>query len=129
VSSIWGLRNTALGFMSRQSLALLLVAGAMVLLPFDAHAQRVPWVVLPLVASPVVGVVLAAGLGVATKSWAVGLQNAALVILWVAWFVAASNYSTSDLVVWGSLAALAVHSLVMLCLLVLRVLHRVRVRP
>lgn len=81
-----------------------------------------------MVASPAIALFLAAGLGVATKSWALGVLNTALLVLWVAWFVAASNYSTSDLLVWASLVALAVHSLLMLYVIVLHVLRRLRAR-
>lgn len=82
---------------------------------------------LPLALSPVVAVFLSAGLGVATKSWLVGLGNAALVIVWVVWFWAAANYSTSDLMAWAPIAALGLHSLVMLWLIALHVFRRARV--
>ena len=96
----------------------LLVAGSSVALwPLDAHAQKIPWIVLPLAASPVVAILLSAALGVATRSWSVALANAGLVIIWVLWFVAASKYTTSDLVVWASIAALGLHALVMVWLI------------
>ena len=83
---------------------------------------------LPLAAAPILAVLLAVGLGIVTRSWLVGLANAALVVVWVAWFLAASNYSTSDLFIWASMAALALHSLVMLWLIVVQVVRRVEAR-
>lgn len=114
--------------MTRRSLALLLAMGAAAFFPSDAHAQKIPWIVLPLVASPIVAVILATAFGVTAKRWSVGLKNVGLVIVWVIWFLTASKYSTSDLVIWASVVALAVHSLVMLWLIVLRVFRRRRVR-
>jgi hypothetical protein len=46
----------------------------------------------------------------------------------VTWFVAASNYSTSDLLVWASIAALGLHSLVMVWFIALHAFRRVRAR-
>ena len=42
--------------MTHRSLALLLAMGAAAFFPSDAHAQKIPWIVLPLVASPIVAV-------------------------------------------------------------------------
>jgi len=114
--------------MRKRVAALLLATGILAFLPLDAHAQRIPWSVLPLAASPVVAVILAAALGVVARSWSVGLTNAALVIVWAVWFVAAAKLSTSDLVIWASIVALGLHSLVMAWLIVLRTIRRVRVR-
>jgi uncharacterized membrane protein len=114
--------------MSNRVAALLLTSGALAFWPPDAHAQKIPWIVLPLAASPIVAVLLSVVLGVATKSWSVGLGNTALVIVWVVWFVAASNYSTSDLVVWASIVAVGLHSLVMVWFIVLHAFGRARVR-
>jgi len=114
--------------MSKRAAALLLATGILAFLPLNAHAQRIPWIVLPLAASPVIAVLLAVALGVVSRSWSVGLTNAALVIVWVVWFVAASKLSTADLVIWASIVALGLHSLVMLWLIVLRAFRRVRVR-
>ena len=114
--------------MSKQAAALLLATGILAFLPLDAHAQRIPLTALWLAASPVMALILAAALGSVARSWSVGLANAALVIVWVVWFVAASKVSTVDLVIWASIVALGLHSLVMLCLIVLRTFRRVRVR-
>jgi hypothetical protein len=113
--------------MSRRAAALL-ATGTLAFWPSVAHAQRIPWIVLPLAASPFVAVFLSAALGAATKSWRVGLGNTVLVIVWVFWFVAASKYSTSDLLVWAPIGALGLHSLVMPCLIVLYALRRLRAR-
>lgn len=111
--------NAFESLMSKRAAAILLAGGTAALWPLDAQAQKIPWIVLPLAAAPIVAVVLCAILGVATKSWAVGLGNTALVAVWVGWFVAASKYSSSDLMVWAPIAALGVHSIVMASRIVL----------
>lgn len=103
--------------MSQRSVAVLLAMSTVAFFPSDAHAQKIPWIVVPLAAAPVVAVLLAAALGVVARSWPAGLTNVALVIAWVIWFVAASKYSTSDILVWSSVLALALHALLMLGLL------------
>ena len=112
---------------SKRAVALLLAGGALVLLPLDANAQKIPWIVLPLAVTPVVALLLSVALGVAKKSWLVGIVNTALVIVWVAWFAAASNYSTSDPLIWGSIVALGLHSLAMACLIALHAARRASV--
>jgi hypothetical protein len=114
--------------MSKAALALLLASGALASWSPDAHAQRIPWIVVPLAASPVIAILLSGVLGIVTRSWLVGLANTSLVILWVAWFTAASNYSTSDLLIWASIAALGLHSLVMVWAIVLHAFRRARGR-
>jgi uncharacterized membrane protein YcjF (UPF0283 family) len=96
--------------------------------PPDAQAQRIPWIVLPLAASPIIAVLLSVALGVVTKSGLVGLGNTVLVSIWVSWFWAASNYSTSDWLVWASMLALGLHAIAMVALIVLRGVRRVRAR-
>jgi hypothetical protein len=107
---------------------LLLAAIALVSWPPDAHAQKIPWIVLPLASSPLVALMLSGALGIVTRSWLVGLANTALVILWVVWFATASNYSTSDLLIWASIAGLGLHSLAMIGSLSLLALRRGRAR-
>lgn len=102
------------GLAVNRTAALVLAGSSVALWPLDAHAQKIPWIVLPLAASPVVAILLSVALGVATRSWWVALANAGLVIVWVLWFVAASKHSTSDLVVWASIVALGLHALGML---------------
>lgn len=114
--------------MNRRAAALLLACGTLAFWPPDAHAQKIPWIVLPLAASPLIAILLAAALGVARKSWAVGVGNTGLVIVWVAWFAAASNYTTSDLLVWTSLAALGLHVLLMLWFIAMHAVRRSRMR-
>jgi hypothetical protein len=100
--------------MYRRAIGILLLAGgALALWPPHAYAQKIPWIVLPLAASPLLALLLSAFVGVLTKSWRVGLGNAALVAGWVAWFVATSHYSTADLPIWASMVALGVHTLAM----------------
>jgi len=98
------------------------------MLPLDAQAQKVPWIVLPLAASPLVAVLLAVILGVATRNWFIGLSNTGLVFVWVAWFFVASKYVPSDTVIWSSIAALGLHCLAMLFLIVRHALMRARRR-
>jgi len=114
--------------MSRRGAAFLVAAGALALSPLDAHAQKVPWVVLPLAASPLLAMLLAVALGVAARSWTVGLKNAGLVVVWVVWFFLASKYVPSDPVIWASIAALGLHCLVMIFLLLRRAFRRARGR-
>lgn len=114
--------------MTNRALALFLASVSFAVWPLQAYAQKIPWIVLPLAASPLLAVCLSAVLGVMTKSWLVGLGNTALVILWVFWFVAASKFSTSDLLVWAPIGSLGLHSIVIVYLIVLRVVHRARVR-
>lgn len=112
--------------MTKRAAALLLASGSIALWPLDAQAQKIPWIVLPLAISPVVAVLLSVGLAVATRSWIVGLGNIGLVIIWVAWFVAASKYSTSDLVVWAPIMGLGLHLIAMIWLLALYAIRRRR---
>lgn len=114
--------------MTKRAAALLVTSGTLAFWPPDAHAHEIPWIVLPLAASPLVAVLLSTALGVVTKSWAIGLGNAVLVIVWVFWFAAASNYSTSDLLIWASIVALGLHALLMLWFIALHILRRGRTR-
>lgn len=117
-----------LGLMNNRAVALFLASGTLAFWSPAAHAQKIPWIVLPLAASPVLAVLLSAALGIATKSWSVGLGNTALVMVWVVWFLAASSYSTYDLVVWASVLALGLHSFVMVCFIVLHAFRRANAR-
>jgi len=120
--------NCVLGPMSKRAAVLLIASGTLAFWPPDAHAHKIPWIVLPLAASPFVAVLLSAALGIVTKSWAVGLGNTVLVITWVVWFAAASNYSTSDLLIWASIVALGLHALLMLWFIALHAFRRRRMR-
>jgi hypothetical protein len=114
--------------MNRRGAAFLLATGTLALLPLDAYAQKVPWIVLPLVASPLVAILLAGALGVAARSWSIGLKNTGLVIVWVVWFIVAAIYVPSDPVIWASIVALGLHCIVMLFLIVRRGCRRARAR-
>jgi len=114
--------------MIKRAAALLLSSGSVVFWPSVAYAQKVAWIVLPLAVSPVLSLVLSAALGIVTRSWLVGLGNTGVVIVWVAWFVAASKYSTSDLLVWAPIVALGLHAIAMVWLIVLHVFRRARAR-
>ena len=111
--------------MHRRAIGILLLAGgALASWPPHAWAQKIPWIVLPLAASPLLALLLSAFVGVLTKSWRVGLGNAVLVAGWVAWFVATSHYSTADLPIWASMVALGVHTLAMAGFVAWRALRR-----
>ena len=108
----------------------LLLWGGMALLswPLDAHAQRIPGIVVVLAAMPLLAAILALALGIVMKSWLVGAGNFALVGLWVAWFAAAAKYSESDLMNWAPIGVLGLHLAAMGVLIAVRaVRHRVRV--
>ncbi|MGD8476787.1 MAG: hypothetical protein PVH05_13860 [Burkholderiales bacterium] len=105
-----------------------LTTGALAFMPSDAYAQKVPWIVLPLIASPVVAIALAVIFGIVARSWLIALKNIALVIGWVVWFLAASEFPAPDLVIWASIAALGFHSLIMLWLIMLYAFRRARRR-
>jgi len=119
-----GQAGGASGLMKGRIAAFLPAAGILAVFPLDAYAQRVPWIVLPLAASPLVALVLAAVVGVAARSWSIGLKHAGLVIFWVIWFLVSSKYVPSDPVIWASLVALGVHCLVMLFLIVRHAFRR-----
>lgn len=112
------------GLMTTRVAALLLASCAFVFWSSDAHAQKIPWIVVPLAAAPIIAVVFSVALGLMTKSWMVGLGNAGLVLVWGIWFVAASKYSDSDLTVWGAIAALGLHLLVMVWLVAQHAIRR-----
>lgn len=114
--------------MTTRVAALLLASCALVLWSSDAHAQKIPWIVVPLAAAPIIAVVFSVALGLTTKSWMVGLGNTGLVFVWGVWFVAASKYSESDLMVWGAIAALGLHLLVMVSMVVQHAIRRARIR-
>ncbi len=79
----------------------------------DAHAQKLPWIVVPLAALPLVALFLSLVVGIVCGSWRAGLGNAALAILWTAWFVVSARSSMSDPLTWVPAAALALHTLAM----------------
>jgi hypothetical protein len=114
--------------MSKRASTLLLASTALAAWSPNAHAQRIPWIVLPLAASPIIAVLLSVVLGALARSWLVGLGNTALVVFWVVWFWVASNFSTSDWLVWASIVALGLHSLVVAWFIVLHLFRRVRAR-
>jgi len=116
------------GPMTTRFVVSLLLASAVVLWPSDAHAQKIPWIVLPLAAAPMIAVVFCVALGLMTKSWIVGLGNTSLVFVWGIWFVVASKYSDSDFIVWTSIAALGLHLLTMASLVVQHAIRRARIR-
>jgi hypothetical protein len=109
--------------MGGRAAALLLVSGMLATWSLDAQAQKIPWIVLPLAASPIIALFLSIAVGFARKSWLAGLGNTALVVLWVAWFVAASIRSTSDLLIWVPMVALGLHTLAMTGWIVARVIQ------
>ncbi len=114
--------------MGGRTAALLLVSGMLATWSLDAQAQKIPWIVLPLAASPIIALFLSIAVGFARKSWLAGLGNTALVVLWVAWFVAASRHSTSDLLTWLPMVALGLHTLAMAVWIVAHLIRRITER-
>lgn len=112
--------------MTRRGAAFPLVAVLLTILPLDAQAQKVPWIALPLAVSPLAAILLSVILGIAMRSWFIGLANTGLVLVWVAWFVVASKYVPSDPVIWASITALSLHCLVMLFLIAQHAFRRAR---
>jgi len=95
--------------------------------PLDAHAQRIPTIVVLLAAMPLLAAILSVALGIMMKSWLVGAGNLALVGLWVAWFAAAAKHSESDLMNWAPIGGLGLHLAAMGVLIAVRAVRR-RVR-
>lgn len=95
---------------NQRATALLLAGSALVSWSPDAHAQRIPWFVLPLAALPVVALRLSLVLGTIGRRWRAAAANAALVTLWIAWFALASNHATSDWRIWASIGAVGLHA-------------------
>ncbi|HEV8554082.1 MAG TPA: hypothetical protein VGR65_11975 [Casimicrobiaceae bacterium] len=113
--------------MTTRVAALLLVSCAFVLWSSDAHAQKIPWIVVPLAVAPIIAVVFSVALGLATKSWMVGLGNTGLVFVWGVglW----PHPSTPNRTSWfGAIAALGLHLLVMVSLVVQHAIRRARIR-
>jgi hypothetical protein len=90
----------------------------------QAQAQRIPTIVIALGLMPLLAAILAIVLGILNRSWLVGVANAALVALWVAWFVAAAMYSKSDLMNWAPIGVLGLHVVTMGCLIGLHAFRR-----
>ena len=114
--------------MTTRAATLILSGGAVLFWPLDVRAQEIPTIVVVLAAAPLLAIVLSIVLGTMAKSWSIGLGNLGLVGLWIAWFAAASFYLTSDLMTWAPIAALAIHVVAIVCLIVLRALRRERTR-
>lgn len=96
------------------------------LVPGVAYAQQVPPLIAWLAISPIFVLLLAAVLGIASRSWLVGAKHAGLVVVWVLLFAIASFWIENDYIIWTPLALLAVHALMMLVLLVRGLIHRAR---
>jgi hypothetical protein len=104
--------------------AALALAGFALCWPPQAHAQRIPDIVVVLAAMPLLAVILAVALGIVTRSWRTGAVHLGLTVLWVLWFVLAAKHLTSDWANWAPIVALAIHLLAMACLIVWTGLRR-----
>lgn len=100
--------------MKRSALAL---AGLALCWPPEAHAQRIPDIVVVLAAMPLLAVILAVVLGIVARSWRTGAVHFGLTVVWVVWFVLAAKHLTSDWANWAPIGALAIHLLAMACLI------------
>jgi glucose-6-phosphate-specific signal transduction histidine kinase len=107
---------------------ILVWGGVAFLWPMPAHAQRIPTLAIVLALMPLLGVILSIMLGALKRSWLVGLGNLGLVALWVAWFVAAAQFSKSDLMNWAPIGVSGFHLVGMLFLIGLHAFHRLRGR-
>lgn len=102
------------------------IAPALFVLPFSAHAHAFHplWIVAAL--SPLVVLLLTAVLAWLARSVLVGVVHATLIIAWVALFWLASNYVTNDYVIWAPLAIYAVHSVIIVGLVLWCAFTRLR---
>jgi len=101
------------------ALALLLLA------PRLAHAQHLSVAIVAGALSPVAVCVLAVLVGFVARSWRLGAMHVAVVIVWVALFVIASQWVENDYVIWTPIALYVMHALLLLVLLVVGIAKRV----
>ena len=97
-------------------------------MPLSAYAHAIhPWMAAAAL-SPLVAIVLAIALGFVTRSAIKGSVHALLIILWVILFWLASNYATSDAIIWTPLIVYAGHVLVLFVLVIAHVVARIRAK-
>lgn len=106
----------------------LLLAAAMLSLCWvgDASAQHIPDIVVAMALSPIVLLVLSIVLGLVAKNWKLGVGSVALGAVWVAWFILASMYITTDVVIWIPLFGLAIQLLALVVLIIQRLASRAK---
>jgi len=86
--------------------------------PGIAYAQNIPPVIAALAVSPLFVLLLAVALGVASRSWRVGVAHAGLLVAWILWFAVASYWVENDYVIWTPLALSATHAVILVVLLI-----------
>ncbi len=96
--------------------------------PSLAHAQHVPVWLVVAVLSPLAVLFLTIVLGVVSKNWRIGAMHAGIVVGWVLLFALVSNIFTNDYVIWTPLVAYAVHTLVILVLIMVNIVKLIRGR-
>ncbi len=100
------------------------MAVAALMLPGVAFAHAVPPVLVGLALTPVVALVLAGIYSILRGRWRVVAINLLLITLWVGLFVLAANTVTSDYIIWSPIAAVIIHIIVLLVLIVWHFVRR-----
>ena len=95
-------------------------------LPSTAYAQPIPtWFVFAAL-SPLIVILFAIILGVVSRSWRLGVLHTGLVALWVLLFALASYFVENDYVIWTPIVLFAVHSLLVLILIIVNIAKATR---
>ena len=104
------------------------VAGIVTLscIPGIAHAQHIPLWLVAAALSPLLVIVLAIVLGFLTRSWRVGVAHTGLVLVWVLLFALAAYFVENDYVIWTPIVLFAVHSLLILVLIIIHIVKPAR---
>lgn len=102
------------------------VAVSALTIPGIALAQNIPPTIAALAISPVLVFLLAAVLGVVTRSWRVAIRHSVLVCVWILLFGIASYWVENDYVIWTPLALYGIHAATMIILIARSVLGRLK---
>ena len=98
----------------------------LLLIPGIAHAQYVPFGFIAAAVSPLIVILLAIILGFVTKSWRVGTAHTGLLVLWVMLFIITAQTFENDYVIWTPIVFYAVHTVLILILIVNNIYKRSR---
>lgn len=102
------------------------MAAVILMLPGVAFAHAVPPILIGLALTPLVALILASIYSVLRGRWRVVAINLLLITFWVGLFVVVSNTVTSDFIIWSPIAAIIIHIIVLLVLIVWHFLRRQR---
>ncbi len=91
----------------------------------EAHAQQIPEFVVGLVLSPVILILLSIVFAVVTKNWKLGLTSVLVGVFWATWFILASLFVESDVIIWAPIAGLGTHLVVLIAFLGWRLVFKV----